>query len=278
MSRMMGLVMKLTRPEKNIQQNKQVELLPPSRTIYVNNLNEKTNPIKLEEDLRALFSKFGDIVDFSALRSFWRRGQAFISFKDLESAERAVTDMQGYLYSGKPMRVNFARKESWVHDDKRKEEVSTGRQQQAASSDPSSRKPFGIQERERALQQEFLQLQQDLIEYQRSLAASAEERGKRKSFSLSLAKPNEKRAKIDAPTVGAEPHRILFCDSVPDGMEEGDLIALFANFAGFEKVRYIEAKKVAFVDFRTVDNASTALQSISKSGENKGVHVTYAKR
>jgi U1 small nuclear ribonucleoprotein A len=43
-----------------------------------------------------MFSPFGKILDVKASRSLKKRGQAFIVFEDVQSASRAMKEMQGY--------------------------------------------------------------------------------------------------------------------------------------------------------------------------------------
>jgi RNA recognition motif-containing protein len=60
------------------------------------------------------------------------KGQAFIVFQDEEQAENAINALRGYIFFGKPLRINYAKKESDViakmrgtfdEEDKAKREV-----------------------------------------------------------------------------------------------------------------------------------------------------------
>lgn len=42
------------------------------------------------------------------------RGQAFAVFQDEEAAESALQTLRGYVFFGKPLRINFAKKQSDV--------------------------------------------------------------------------------------------------------------------------------------------------------------------
>jgi len=57
----------------------------------------------LSEDLKEKFGAFGEIVTVMALSSFWRRGQAYVLFKNQEDATKAMEHLQGEMYEGKPM-------------------------------------------------------------------------------------------------------------------------------------------------------------------------------
>lgn len=42
------------------------------------------------------------------------RGQAFVVFHDEEAAEHALQSLRGQVFFGKPLRINYAKKESDV--------------------------------------------------------------------------------------------------------------------------------------------------------------------
>ncbi|KAG5682370.1 hypothetical protein PVAND_011726 [Polypedilum vanderplanki] len=86
----------------------------PNHTIYVNNLNEKVKKDELKKSLYAIFSQFGQILDIIALKTLKMRGQAFIIFKEINSATNALRTMQGFPFYDKPMKINYAKTESDV--------------------------------------------------------------------------------------------------------------------------------------------------------------------
>ena len=58
---------------------------------------------ELKKSLYAIFSQFGQILDIVALKSLKMRGQAFVIFKDINSATNALRSMQGFPFYDKPM-------------------------------------------------------------------------------------------------------------------------------------------------------------------------------
>lgn len=52
------------------------------------------------------------ILQITAMKSLKRRGQAFIVFATVESAMKAVADMQGFPLQDKPMKIAFAKSKS----------------------------------------------------------------------------------------------------------------------------------------------------------------------
>lgn len=75
----------------------------PNHTIYINNLNEKIKKEELKKSLYAIFSQFGQILDIVALKTLKMRGQAFVIFKEIQSATNALRSMQGFPFYDKPM-------------------------------------------------------------------------------------------------------------------------------------------------------------------------------
>lgn len=80
----------------------------PNHTIYINNLNEKVKKEELKKSLYAIFSQFGQILEIVALKTLKMRGQAFVIFKEIQSATNALRSMQGFPFYDKPMvRLKF---------------------------------------------------------------------------------------------------------------------------------------------------------------------------
>ena len=58
---------------------------------------------ELKKSLHAIFSQFGSIIDIHAKKSLKMRGQAFVIFKEINSANQALRSMQGFPFYDKPM-------------------------------------------------------------------------------------------------------------------------------------------------------------------------------
>lgn len=64
------------------------------------------NPSRLlvmKRELALLFQKYGQLLDVSIKRNLKMRGQAFVVFKDMEAAEKALNALQGQFFFNKPM-------------------------------------------------------------------------------------------------------------------------------------------------------------------------------
>ena len=113
--------------------------IAPNQTIYVNNLNEKVKLDDLKRELQAIFAQFGkirwalsacpcatlltrrpprrDIICMKGMiratpRPQFRKGQAWVIFDNLESAKKALTQMQGFPFHDKPMKIAFSKNKS----------------------------------------------------------------------------------------------------------------------------------------------------------------------
>jgi RNA recognition motif-containing protein len=83
-----------------------------SPSVYVRNLEEHIKIPQLKEALTELFSEYGEIIDIVAKTNLKAKGQAFIVFDSVESAQKAIEEVQGFELFDKPMQLAFARTRS----------------------------------------------------------------------------------------------------------------------------------------------------------------------
>lgn len=75
----------------------------PNTTLYIKNLNDKVQKDELRQQLFALFTTYGRVIDVVALKTQQMRGQAFIVFSDLAGATAALRACEGIVFYDKPM-------------------------------------------------------------------------------------------------------------------------------------------------------------------------------
>jgi RNA recognition motif-containing protein len=80
--------------------------------VYVRNLEESIKIDQMKEALTELFSEYGEIIDIVAKNNLKAKGQAFIVFHSVESAEKAIEEIQGFELFEKPMQLAFAKTRS----------------------------------------------------------------------------------------------------------------------------------------------------------------------
>ena len=63
---------------------------------------------ELKTNLYHLFSEFGDVIEINVRKSKKMKGQAFGVFKDIPSATKAKLSLNGSLFFGKQLHIDFA--------------------------------------------------------------------------------------------------------------------------------------------------------------------------
>lgn len=67
---------------------------------------------QLKEALTELFSEYGSIIDIVAKTNLKAKGQAFIVFDNVDSAARAIEEINGFELFEKPMVLDYAKTRS----------------------------------------------------------------------------------------------------------------------------------------------------------------------
>ena len=76
------------------------------------NLEERIKVDQLKEALTEIFSEYGNVIDLVAKTNLKAKGQAFVVFDEVEAAERAIKEIQGFELFEKPMFLDFAKTKS----------------------------------------------------------------------------------------------------------------------------------------------------------------------
>jgi len=225
--------------------------IKPNYTIYINNLNEKIKKEELKKSLYAVFSQFGPILDIIALKTLKMRGQAFVVFKEIQSASNALRSMQGFPFYDKPMRIQYAKADSDAIA--RAKGTFVERPKIVASKKPAEVPGESRKERKRRLMAEK-QKEISKAPAVNTLADSLEEQ---------------------------PPNKILFCMGLPEDTSEQMLQMLFQQFTGFKEVRLVPGRNdIAFVEFEHEMQASAARESLNgfKISPTHPMRVAYAKK
>lgn len=250
--------------------------MQPSHTIYINNLNEKIKKDELKKSLYAIFSQFGQILDIVALKTLKMRGQAFVIFKEINSAANALRSMQGFPFYDKPMRIQFSRKDSDIiakmkgtfvegerkkrdhEDDHGRKKKKKGAAAAAANVVPPAVPPMIGQ--------------QPVV------------RGPPPTVPAP-APPVAVIGAVPAPAAPAlpeqPPNQILFITNLPEETNEMMLSMLFNQFPGFKEVRLVPGRHdIAFVEFETDMQAGAAKDALQgfKITPSNAMKITFAKK
>ncbi|XP_067940706.1 U1 small nuclear ribonucleoprotein A-like [Watersipora subatra] len=220
----------------------------PSHTIYVNNLNEKIKKEELKKSLYAIFSQFGQILDIVALKTLKMRGQAFVIFKEINSATKALQSMQGFPFYDKPMRISYSKKDSDVIA--KMKGTFVPREKGAKTDDHVPKKK------------------------------------KKKTVAVAqVTQSSEPAATMAAgpPAVIPEqpPNQILFLTNLPEETNEMMLSMLFNQFPGFKEVRLVPGRHdIAFVEFENETQSGAAKSALQgfKITPTHAMKITFAKK
>ncbi|KAK4775174.1 hypothetical protein SAY86_010109 [Trapa natans] len=233
--------------------------IPSNMTIYINNLNEKIKLEELKKSLRAVFSQFGDILDVLAFKTLKHKGQAWVVFKDVQSATNALRQMQDFPFYDKPMRIQYAKTKSdiiakadgtFVPREKRKRHDERGKKkkdQQDANLAVASLNP-----------------------------AYAGTYGAAQPLSQVPYPGGPKLPEAPAP-----PNNILFVQNLPHETTPMMLQMLFLQYPGFKEVRMVETKPgIAFVEYADEMQSTVAMQALQgfKLTPQNPMLITYAKK
>lgn len=226
--------------------------------MYVNNLNDKINTETLKKSLREVFAAFGGIIDIIAMKSLKRRGQAWIIFKEMSSATNALKSLQGFPFYNKPMRIAYAKTKSdvvakadgtYVERPKKivkREDLRKGKTAAAPAVSQTAAAPAApVAEKKPApapapVSQKTIQ---DRIGWNPQQTPTAPK---------AVAKP----AGV------SEPNRTLFVENLPNEATDTMLSMLFRQYPGFQEVRLIPGRAVAFVDYENEHQAGMAMQGL----------------
>ncbi|KAK3329335.1 hypothetical protein B0H66DRAFT_19569 [Apodospora peruviana] len=90
-----------------------VAAVPPNQTLYVSNLpSAKIQKEDLRTALYMLFSAHGSVLDVVALKTMKMRGQAFIVYKDIQTATMAMRALDGFELFGNKIKISYAKSRS----------------------------------------------------------------------------------------------------------------------------------------------------------------------
>lgn len=223
----------------------------PNPTLYVSNLNEKIKLEELRQSLFHLFAQYGDIIEINAKQTNKMRGQAFIVYKDLNSATTAKNFINGTNAFGKPIKVNYAKNYSDVILKlngalTQKEKIRRDAERRKRRDQEYKNKVTSTKQTERkAIEDKYLTTK-----------------------SVTVASYKE------------SPNHILFVENLTPEISEGILKTIFSKYNGFKEVRLFQGKGVAFVEYDNEINAGAALLGLNNLllTDNCILKITFAKK
>lgn len=230
------------------------EEIKENETLYVKRLNEKIKIDELKNALMALFSQFGDVIMIRARSSLKMRGQAFITFKDINSAKEAKNKLQNVIFLGSPMNISYAKTKcecALVEEGKLTKEEK---------------------------EQKDLNRKRKRDEYYKAMKESIEAK---KANNHNINEDIEMKEQTNEIKVDENAHNILFVDGITKEINEKTIKDLFSEgFDGFKSVKMFASRGMCFVEYDNILDAMKAKQKLDKKqiGNECTLNVTYAKK
>jgi len=187
------------------------------------------------------FSQFGNILEIHANKRLATRGQAWIVFASLASATKALREMQGFNFYGKPMRVAYARAKSDVIA--KIDGTFVPRKKRV----PEAIKPAKAPKRKKV----------EAVKIQAEPAAPAPSREEEAEPAGPVV------IQASANSAPARPNKILFVENLPPQCNAMMLAMLFQQYSGYKEARLVPGKAgIAFVEFEDIFQATQAKESL----------------
>ncbi|KAJ9048879.1 hypothetical protein DSO57_1030199 [Entomophthora muscae] len=214
----------------------------PNNTIRVSNLKEKVSIEDLKKELTKIFSQYGNILDIVAQKGLRLKGQAFIIYEDIASAEKAVAEANGLAVFNRVMVVQFSHNRS----------------------DKIAEREGELEANKRERHERFLKR----MENRQTRAPKP----KNRNASGSSHRPIPDHMLLN---------KILFLQHLPEEIEEQSLVLLFKQYPGFKEVRLVPGRSdIAFVEYDTEHQASMAKTTLNNYPvlPDHPMKITFAKR
>ncbi|KAI8622424.1 hypothetical protein BC830DRAFT_1089028 [Chytriomyces sp. MP71] len=217
----------------------------PNHTLYVRNLNEKIALKTITKSLDAIFSSFGQILQIRAKANISLRGQAFVTFKDIDSATKALNGVQGFPLFSLPLDIQYARDRNFIFS-------------QADGTLEDHKKRRAVEKAERA-----------------------KEPKKARPEVPTLGATGWFPGGAPMPAEFLPPNNILFIENLPAETTDEKLAELFSQIPGFKEVRLVPGKSdIAFVEYDTEAQSTVAKQQLHNFQilPDREMRVSYARK
>lgn len=240
--------------------------------------------------MEEIFSEYGTILEIIAKRNLKAKGQAFVVFDNIDSATRAIEEINGFDIFDKPMVLDYAktRSDATVQREGGSDELEAHKRRRMAEKGVLNGLALSVWNlqadtnyecsTERKQAQEALEAQKKL----KRPAAAAESTRPAKTTKGAGLKPTSGATTAVVPDEYLPPNKILFLRELPDEASEEGLSAVFGRFEGFQEVRLVPGRKgIAFVEYQTEAGAISAKEATSgmpMGEQGKPIRVTYQRQ
>jgi len=231
---------------------------PINNTLYINNLNEKININELKHELLNLFLKFGKIFEIRISKSLKLKGQAFITFENINDSKKALLDLNGFEFFGKKLNINYAKQTSENYL------VSIGKLKENKKKEKDIERKKKRNEFYQKLNEENINQKNKMIEKYYNEIYNNNNNDFNKIIEENNLNDEDKLNKI------------LFVE-FDKNVNENDLKKIFSECKGFLNINMFNNK--AFVEFDNIVNAQYAKIKLNNSKINNILlKISFAKK
>lgn len=217
-------------------------------TLYLRNLNEKVSIKRLVGTLKEECSKYGTVILITAHSNLKMKGQAFVTFSSSEETITARNCLDNYTILNKPASAQIAKTESDAYY------TSV-----AKDETPISER----KDRKRRRDEAKVDLARNSIH----------QTPKVNQIRMAQGQVDWKKAK---------PHNVLLLLDLSPDTDQFALEELFEREEGFESLRYVKARNLAFVTFESIKFARACLELRSSKSIaddfGQDAKLTFAKK
>ena len=245
--------------KKKLKMVKKQKKIAINNTLYINNLNEKININELKHELLELLLKYGKIFEIRMSKSLKLKGQAFITFENINDSKKALNDLNGYELFGKKLNINYAKQtsENFL--------VKKGKLKENKKKEKDIERKKKRDEFYKKLKEDNINLKNKLIEeYYNEIYNN----NNNDEFNK-IIDENEDNL-----------NKILFVEfeDVNNNINEDVLKKIFSECKGFLNINMFNNK--AFIEFDNITNAQYAKIKLNKSKINNNIllNISFAKK
>ena len=192
-------------------------------------------------------TQYGPVLDIVAQKTPKKRGQSFVVFRDITAATAAMRALQGKMFLGKSLRIQYAKSKSDAIAE--------------IDGDIAVLRRERIQKRLAAVngQKEDDSEQAGAAKRQRGAGAEGDAPRQKKARVEEKAASATKSEQEEEDGEQTPPNKMLLVTGLPDGYSEAMLGALFSQIAGFVSAKLVPvAKGMAVVEYENEVMAGVA--------------------
>lgn len=189
-------------------------------------------------------------------------------FEDVESAQKAIEEIQDFELFGKPMQLQFAKTRS---------DATVKRSGDEDEFESHKRRRLAEKDKKKAAEAASLQ---KALKHSTLAPEAAGARAIKPTRGGGLKSSNPAGAAV-IPDEYLPPNKILFIQNLPEDYDIDMLTAIFGRYEGFREVRMVPGRKgIAFVEYEAEVGAISAKENTAGMalGEGQVIKVTYQRQ